>query len=171
MNLNRRQQQQQQTPTNRNMNNRHSFALGDTEELSRMFGNLNSDWLQNEEHTTLPPQQRSQVPPRASTNNLRPKSVMEMGPTTSFSNSWLNQRQPKLFNENVIERPRSADISSWNLPTTVNTSAPSWKPLGSQHDLDFKQHWREPTQQQQQQRFSASIPEGTMGRIHHHFET
>jgi hypothetical protein len=73
---------------------------------------------------------------------------MELGQNTTFdstfSNSWLNQRQPTLFNnDNVIERPRSADISSWTLPTTVNTSVPSWKPLGSQHDLDFQHHWKE----------------------------
>lgn len=168
-NLNRRQH----PPTtagstlqpNRNVNNRHSFAIGDTEELSRMFG---TDWLNSNNNDdsrqhTLQQQQQQQQPqqpqPRVNISNrasshLRPKSVMELGGNLdqSFSNSWLNQRQPTLFSDNVIERPRSADISSWALPTTVNTAAPSWKPLGSQHDIDFQQHWKEPLQQQQQQR-------------------
>lgn len=132
MNLNRRAPPPPPTPPN----NRHSFAIGDTEELSRMFGQIGTDWTSKE-------QQR--IPPRAA-SNLRPKSVMELGGTTdpSFSNSWLNQRQPTLFNnDNVIERPRSADISSWHVPSSA-----SWKPLGS--DLN----WKEPMQ-----RFNSIVPE------------
>ncbi|CAO3657606.1 unnamed protein product [Mucor hiemalis] len=172
-NLNRRQPPPTGSAlqTNRNVNNRHSFAIGDTEELSRMFG---TDWLNgnnNEEsrqHTLQQQQQQQPHQPQPRVNissrgasHLRPKSVMELGGNfdQSFSNSWLNQRQPTLFNDNVIERPRSADISSWALPTTVNTSAPSWKPLGSQHDIDFQQHWKEPLQQQR--RFNNNnLPEG-----------
>lgn len=131
MNLNRRAPVPSQP-----VNNRHSFALGDTEELSRMFGHMGSDWTNKDQRTNIPPH---------ATSSLRPKSVMELGGgggESSFSNSWLNQRQPKLFNnDNVIERPRSADISSWHVPSTA-----SWKPLGS--DLN----WKEPMQ-----RFNSSI--------------
>lgn len=136
-----------------------------------MFG---TDWFNSNNNDdsrqhALQQQQPQQPQPRVNISNrasshLRPKSVMELGGNLdqSFSNSWLNQRQPTLFSDNVIERPRSADISSWALPTTVNTAAPSWKPLGSQHDIDFQQHWKEPLQQQQQQRRfnNNGIPDG-----------
>lgn len=94
--------------------NRHSFALGDTDQLSRMFG---ADWFE---------------PQIAGQSNSQ--SIVN----PSFSNSWLNK---EIFNndENVIQRPRSADISSW--------AVPSWQPLTNQQGI----HWKGPQQQQQQQ--------------------
>jgi hypothetical protein len=121
MNLNRRQpsisHQQPQPSQDATSGNRHSFALGDTEQVNRLFGRMGTDWLGGEDPHPL---QKTQ-------SSLRPKSVMELG-GSEFSNSWLlnNQRQPSLFHDtNVIERPRSADISSWTLPNQT------WKPLGT----------------------------------------
>lgn len=130
-------------PTQPMTSNRHSFALGDTEELSRMLNTVGTDWNTNDQ---------TRIPSRANAANLRPKSVMELGGNTgdaSFSNSWLNQRQPTLFNnhDHIIERPHSADISSW--PVQPPSSSSSWKPLAPQHDLT----WKEP------QRFSQIVPE------------
>lgn len=127
-------------PTQPMTSNRHSFALGDTEELSRMFNTMGTDWNTNDQ---------TRIPSQANATNLRPKSVMELGGNTgdaSFSNSWLNQRQPTLFNnhDHIIERPHSADISSWPVQPPS-----SWKPLTPQHDLT----WKEP------QRFSQIVPE------------
>ncbi|GAA5796617.1 hypothetical protein EDC94DRAFT_622036 [Helicostylum pulchrum] len=137
INLNRRVPTQ---PTQPMTSNRHSFALGDTEELSRMFNTMGTDWNTNDQ---------TRIPSQANATNLRPKSVMELGGNTgdaSFSNSWLNQRQPTLFNnhDHIIERPHSADISSWPVQPPS-----SWKPLTPQHDLT----WKEP------QRFSQIVPE------------
>jgi hypothetical protein len=136
MNLNRRQpsishqHRQQQQIRDTTIGNRHSFALGDTEQVNRLFGRMGTDWLGEDSHPL--PNMPTPVTAARSTN-LRPKSVMELGATTAtpeFSNSWLlnNQRQSSLFHDtNVIERPRSADISSWTLPTTSQT----WKPMGT----------------------------------------
>ncbi|CEP15720.1 hypothetical protein [Parasitella parasitica] len=160
-NLNRRQpsivaQQQQQNV------NRHSFAMGDTQNLGKLFGTMGTDWFSSDDQTQSQHQHQhplQQPQPRATLNNrsqhqLRPKSVMELGGSGSsvldsaFSNTWLKQRQPSLSN-NVIERPRSADISSWALPAVsassnaANTSVASWKPLQNQHDIDIHL-WKDP---------------------------
>lgn len=162
-NLNRRQpsivaQQQQQQQQQQHVN-RHSFAMGDTQNLGKLFGTMGTDWFSNDDpsstqqsqqqHPLQQPQPRSMN--RSQHHQLRPKSVMELGGSVldpSFSNTWLNQRQPSL-SSNAIERPRSADISSWALPTSStsatggNTSAASWKPLHNQHDIDINL-WKDP---------------------------
>ncbi|KAK4513716.1 uncharacterized protein ATC70_005721 [Mucor velutinosus] len=164
-NLNRRQpsivvqQQQQQQHVNR-----HSFAMGDTQNLGKLFGTMGTDWFSNDDpsstqshqpqqqqqHPLQQPQPRSMSGNRSQQHQLRPKSVMELGGSVldpTFSTTWLKQRQPSL-SSNVIERPRSADISSWALPTGSsgaggNTSAASWKPLQNQHDIDINL-WKDP---------------------------
>ena len=181
-NLNRRQpsivvqqplpSQQQQQQQQRNVN-RHSFAMGDTQNLGKLFGKMGTDWFSSnnnndddqsqsqqqqqpqQQHPLQQPQPRTTIPSnRSQHHQLRPKSVMELGggvldPT--FSNTWLNQRQSSL-SSNVIERPRSADISSWALPTSNSSSSisgsggantASWKPLHNQHDIDINL-WKDP---------------------------
>ncbi|KAI8642735.1 hypothetical protein BD408DRAFT_175404 [Parasitella parasitica] len=157
-NLNRRQPPivaQQQQPQNVN---RHSFAMGDTQNLGKLFGTMGTDWFSNDNQTQSHHQHQhllQQPQPQTTLNNrsqhqLRPKSVIELGGRgdgavdSAFSNTWLNQRQPSL-NSNVIERPRSADISSWALPTasTSSNTASSWKPLYNQHDIDIHL-WKDP---------------------------
>ncbi|KAI8058709.1 uncharacterized protein B0P05DRAFT_559541 [Gilbertella persicaria] len=144
MNLSNRRLSSINQQQSRVMNNRHSFALGDTQELSRIFGSMGSSWLNTDEAHALPPRPTTSV--SRTPSHLRPKSVMELGGTSSFSNSWLNQRQPNMFTtpeiQPAIERPRSADISSWNLPSS-SSSQPPWKPLGNQHDIDFQPQWRD----------------------------
>ncbi|GAN09753.1 hypothetical protein MAM1_0289c09285 [Mucor ambiguus] len=156
-NLNRRQpsivaqqQQQQQQHVNR-----HSFAMGDTQNLGKLFGTMGTDWFSNDDPSSTQPQQHPLQQPqprsmnRSQHHQLRPKSVMELGGSVldpTFSNTWLNQRQPSL-SSNVIERPRSADISSWALPTSSSgaggTSTAPWKPLQNQHDIDINL-WKDP---------------------------
>ncbi|RCI05222.1 Flap-structured DNA-binding and RNA-binding protein [Rhizopus stolonifer] len=144
MNLSNRRLSSINQQQSRVMNNRHSFALGDTQELSRIFGSMGSSWLNTDEAHALPPRPTTSV--SRTPSHLRPKSVMELGGTSPFSNSWLNQRQPNMFTtpeiQPAIERPRSADISSWNLPSS-SSSQPPWKPLGNQHDIDFQPQWRD----------------------------
>ncbi|OBZ84599.1 hypothetical protein A0J61_07348 [Choanephora cucurbitarum] len=148
MNLSNRRLSSINQQQNRNASSRHSFALGDTQELSRIFDSSNKKWLDSEEpHHPSPPQPRTTISvPRAS-SRLRPRSVIELNHApSSFSNSWL--RQPNVFNsagvtENYrpIERPRSADITSWHLPSSTNTSA-TWQTLSSPHDINAQSHWK-----------------------------
>ncbi|CAO0792223.1 unnamed protein product [Mucor circinelloides] len=177
-NLNRRQpsivvqQPQQQQQQQQNVN-RHSFAMGDTQNLGKLFGTMGTDWFSNDDpstqsqqqqHPLQQPQPRTMPSNRSQHHQLRPKSVMELGGSVldpTFSNTWLNQRQPSLTS-NVIERPRSADISSWALPTSSsstggNTSAASWKPLHNQHDIDINL-WKDPITMEPTRRSSSAIP-------------
>lgn len=136
--------------------------MGDTQNLGKLFGTMGTDWFSNDDPSSIqsqPPQQQhplQQPQPRSMSGNrsqhrqLRPKSVMELGGSVldpTFSNTWLNQRHPSI-SSSVIERPRSADISSWALPTSSsgaggNTSTASWKPLHNQHDIDINL-WKDP---------------------------
>lgn len=151
-----------QSATNRRMVDRHSFALGDTEEYSRLFSNgrTGNDLLHNnrssspyvsalldDTNTTnantngrrLVNGNRTSTSGRTMFNNGgRPHSVIEgdttsLFPTSSTSSNWLNTTNTTTATNaanrrsvaSVIgdrtkvmpERPKSADISNWSLPT------------------------------------------------------
>ncbi|CEG75691.1 Putative Protein VTS1 [Rhizopus microsporus] len=94
----------------RNTNNRHSFALGDTED--RLFG---YSLLDDNNARRIRQQQQQQQ--QSLFTSSRPHSVIE-GNDSLFVPKWnSNVRQ----RTNVVgpigtERPKSADISQWNLP-------------------------------------------------------
>ncbi|KAI9260932.1 hypothetical protein EDC94DRAFT_131949 [Helicostylum pulchrum] len=150
-----------QSTTNRRTVDRHSFALGDTEEYSRLFSNgrTGNDLLHNsrssspyvsalldDTNTTnantngrrLVNGNRTSTSGRTVFNNGgRPHSVIEgdttsLFPTPSTSSNWLNTTNTaatKAANRRSVasvigdrtkvmpERPKSADISNWSLPT------------------------------------------------------
>lgn len=156
-----------QSATNRRTVDRHSFALGDTEEYSRLFSNgrTGNDLLHNsrssspyvsalldDTNTTnantngrrLVNGNRTSTSGRTMFNNGgRPHSVIEgdttsLFPTSSTSSNWLNTTNTttaattatnaannRRSVASVIgdrtkvmpERPKSADISNWSLPT------------------------------------------------------
>lgn len=170
---------QSSTVNRRTTVDRHSFALGDTEEYSRLFGNSaavasgrNSDLLMNHSRSSSPyvnsllddtsivagnnnasttssngrrlvngsNGSRGGASGRAMFNNAgRPHSVIEgdttsLFPTASSSANWLTptnsttrRTTPTVGHigdrSSKMERPKSADISNWSLPTTTTTSS------------------------------------------------
>lgn len=153
--------------TNRRTVDRHSFALGDTEEYSRLFssgGRSNSNDFLNPSYAAAAgaggrssspyvnsllddnstnarrlanSNRNSGTSGRTMFNNGgRPHSVIEgdtslLFPTSSNSSNWLNANNSNSNARRVIspghigdrpsskliERPKSADISNWSLPT------------------------------------------------------
>jgi hypothetical protein len=159
----------QSSTTNRRTVDRHSFALGDTEEYSRLFssagGGRSSDLLNhsrssspyvnsllddtngssntnNNNISTTSSNGRRLVNGRSGTsgrtmfnNGGRPHSVIEgdttsLFPISSSSASWLNNNATRRAappavavghigdrSKMISDRPKSADISNWSLPT------------------------------------------------------
>ncbi|KAI8373496.1 hypothetical protein EDC96DRAFT_499581 [Choanephora cucurbitarum] len=146
--------------TNRRTVDRHSFALGDTEEYNRLFGTRNdfttpngrpasyvnsllddplataSTRRMNGSNSTTNGNGTTTARPRTMFNNGgRPHSVIE-GDTTSLFPNWINtipstsssmRRQPAVVGhigdrKLMPERPKSADISSWALPTATTST-------------------------------------------------
>lgn len=170
---------QSSTVNRRTTIDRHSFALGDTEEYSRLFGNSataagrSSDLLMNHSRSSSPyvnsllddnsivagnnnnsttssngrrlvngggnNNGRGGASGRAMFNNAgRPHSVIEgdttsLFPTASSSANWLTPTNSTtrrttptvghIGDRSKLERPKSADISNWSLPTTTTTTA------------------------------------------------
>jgi hypothetical protein len=145
----------QSNTTNHRSVDRHSFALGDTEEYTRLFnGRSNSNDLLNHNN-------RSFVNPLLDDNNAsttssngrrlvngnnrtsasgrtmfnnggRPHSVIEgdttlLFPTSSTSSNWSNNNRRSVASvghigdRSKMERPKSADISNWSIPTERST--------------------------------------------------
>ncbi|KAI8391703.1 uncharacterized protein BYT42DRAFT_557766 [Radiomyces spectabilis] len=121
-----------QTPSSVNKRlsgSQYSFGLGDMEDCTKLFGPLGSDLLG-----------RSQGPP--GTNGLlrdggsapllsapgltssRPRSVIEGPASSNLFTDWLNPPRIEVGHigdrKKPAERPKSADISTWALPTKDN---------------------------------------------------
>ncbi|KAI8364192.1 hypothetical protein BD560DRAFT_403264 [Blakeslea trispora] len=147
--------------TNRRTVDRHSFALGDTEEYNRLFGTRNDfttpngrpasyvnslldDPLatvsnatrrMNGNSTTSNGSNTTTRPHSMFNNGGRPHSVIE-GDTTSLFPNWIStipstsstmRRQPAVVGhigdrKLMPERPKSADISNWALPTATTST-------------------------------------------------
>ncbi|KAI8879013.1 hypothetical protein K501DRAFT_227418 [Backusella circina FSU 941] len=129
------QQSRPITAARRNMD-RHSFALGDTEEYDRLFSSRMSsgnDFLAPRssqqqqylmEDNLMPP---SRLSNRTSMLN-RPKSVIEGGDLSSiFSRDWSYGNTGGLVSsqERAPGRPKSADITNWSFGMTSSVSSKS----------------------------------------------
>ncbi|KAK4513342.1 8-oxoguanine glycosylase ogg1 [Mucor velutinosus] len=149
---------------------RHSFALGDTEEYDHLFSRVPGDYsLRNSYASQQQQQQQQQQQHRGMFDhpiNTRPKSVIE-GNASIFSNDWSyggfgqhHQQQPQQQqrpNATVgANRPKSADISNWSYGLTSSVSSKSVRD-GSKDSLVSPWSGLSPTvntfreQQQQQQ--------------------
>ncbi|GAA5795933.1 hypothetical protein HPULCUR_001298 [Helicostylum pulchrum] len=113
----------------RNHIDRHSFALGDTEEYDRLFARpTTGDFLTprfGELPTRLQQQQQQQQRTMFEPTTSRPKSVIEGDISSIFSNDWsygaglVGHRQSAISNS----RPKSADISNWSFGTSVSSKS------------------------------------------------
>lgn len=125
----------------RNHIDRHSFALGDTEEYDRLFSsNSRNDFLSpslnsNGSSGLLQPQQ----PQRRMQRNVfeRPNSVIEGDLSSIFNNDWSygvgggglvngsHHQQPQQPQQRPIAtgRPKSADISNWSFGASVSSKS------------------------------------------------
>lgn len=141
----------QSTTNNRRSVDRHSFALGDTEEYARLFNGRNSDLLNNTNrsfaNSLLDDNASRRLANGGSNNNRtstsgrnmfnnsgRPHSVIEgdttlLFPTSSTSSNWSNNTNRRSLGvghigdrSSKLERPKSADISHWSIPTTTDRS-------------------------------------------------
>ncbi|GAN07305.1 hypothetical protein MAM1_0156d06801 [Mucor ambiguus] len=111
---------------------RHSFALGDTEEYDHLFSRIPGDYsLRNSYAGQQQQQQQRGMFDRPI--NTRPKSVIE-GNSSIFSNDWSyggfgqhhQQQQQQRPNATVgANRPKSADISNWSFGLTSSVSSKS----------------------------------------------
>lgn len=121
----------------RNHIDRHSFALGDTEEYDRLFSsNGRNDFLSpslngSGSNGLLPQQQRQQ---RMQRNVFeRPNSVIEGDLSSIFSNDWSYTGGAGLVNGHhhhqqqqrpiASGRPKSADISNWSFGASVSSKS------------------------------------------------
>ncbi|CEP14462.1 hypothetical protein [Parasitella parasitica] len=184
-----------QTNANRRAVDRHSFALGDTEEYSRLFGTGRSSDLLNHgsnrsSYVSLLDESaaavQAQVQAAATNarrlnsasngrtsgrtmfnNGGRPHSVIEGDANSLFPpTAWMNssnissssnhlRRQPTSVGHigdrgSKIERPKSADISNWSLPTATTSTDSLVDRRSSGHG--YPSVWgTQPSQQQQQQ--------------------
>ena len=87
---------------------RHSFALGDTEDYNHLFSSSGNDFLHP-----------SQVQPRVQKSVIeRPKSVVESDLSSIFSHDW--SYPGGLVNSSIGSRPKSADISNWSFGASMN---------------------------------------------------
>jgi hypothetical protein len=120
---------------------RHSFALGDTEEYDRLFSRIPGDYMRNQNGNFLKDnnnlqQQRGIFDHH--TPSSRPKSVIEGNNDLSsiFHNDWSyggfgsghsQQQQQQQQSRNTVgaNRPKSADISSWSFGITSSVSSKS----------------------------------------------
>jgi hypothetical protein len=176
-----------QTTTNRRTHDRHSFALGDTEEYSRLFGS--NEFLSRPTYGNTLLEETASPPPSLNNTNLsangtrrlvgratgasgrtnspmfnnqgRPHSVIEGDTTYLFAGSsstnsatstsnWMNPRRTNpqvghIGDRKMPERPKSADITNWSLPTPDDRRT-------SNHG--FQSVWQ---QQQQQQQASSDL--------------
>lgn len=108
----------------RNHIDRHSFALGDTEEYDRLFARPTTGDFLTPRFGELPPhltqQQHTMFEPSS-----RPKSVIDGDISSIFSNDWsygaglVGHRQTAITNS----RPKSADISNWSFGTSVSSKS------------------------------------------------
>ncbi|KAI8062056.1 hypothetical protein BDF21DRAFT_455588, partial [Thamnidium elegans] len=106
----------------RNNIDRHSFALGDTEEYDRLFARPTTGDFLTPRFGELPPrlQQHTMFEPTS-----RPKSVIEGDISSIFSNDWsygaglVGHRQSAM----ASSRPKSADISNWSFGTSVSSKS------------------------------------------------
>lgn len=180
-----------QSNTNRRTVDRHSFALGDTEEYSRLFGTGRSSDLLNHgsnrsSYISLLDESAAAAQAQAAAtnarrlnnasngrtsgrtmfNNGRPHSVIE-GDTNSLfpPATWMNssnissssnpmRRQPTSVGHigdrgSKLERPKSADISNWSLPTATTSTDSLVDRRSSSHG--YPSVWGAQAQQQQQQ--------------------
>ncbi|KAI8146963.1 hypothetical protein BJV82DRAFT_597193 [Fennellomyces sp. T-0311] len=120
------------------VDNRHSFALGDTEDYSRLFGPMgsNSNSMLNLNGSMMDDFGRAPISRASNRNSLfasaanqrsRPRSVIEGDSSLLFpsgnTSTWL---QPPHHNTSTTlggrlgmaaERPKSADVSMWTLPS------------------------------------------------------
>ncbi|KAL9559426.1 hypothetical protein MBANPS3_000441 [Mucor bainieri] len=113
---------------------RHSFALGDTEEYDHLFSRIPGDYSMRNSYASQ--QQQQQQHQRGMFDhpiNTRPKSVIE-GNSSIFSNDWSyggfgqhhQQQQQQRPNATVgANRPKSADISNWSFGLTSSVSSKS----------------------------------------------
>ncbi|EPB84974.1 hypothetical protein HMPREF1544_08252 [Mucor circinelloides 1006PhL] len=117
---------------------RHSFALGDTEEYDHLFSRIPGDYSLRNSYAS----QQQQTQQRGMFDhpiNTRPKSVIE-GNSSIFSNDWSyggfgqhhyhqqqqQQQQQQRQNATVgANRPKSADISNWSFGLTSSVSSKS----------------------------------------------
>ncbi|KAL0134920.1 hypothetical protein V8B55DRAFT_1557646 [Mucor lusitanicus] len=147
---------------------RHSFALGDTEEqYNHLFSRIpgGGDYsMRNSSYVTTSSQRGMFDPPPIHTS--RPKSVIEGGNASSiFSNDWSyggfgqhQQQQQQRPNATVgANRPKSADISNWSFGLTSSVSSKSVRDNSNRDSLVSPWSGLSPTvptlgeQQQQQQ--------------------
>ncbi|EPB92951.1 hypothetical protein HMPREF1544_00025 [Mucor circinelloides 1006PhL] len=194
-----------QSNTNRRTVDRHSFALGDTEEYSRLFGTGRSSDLLNHgsnrssyisllDESAAAAQAQAQAQAQAAATNARrlnnasngrtsgrtmfnnggrPHSVIE-GDTNSLfpPATWMNssnissnsnplRRQPTGVGHigdrgSKLERPKSADISNWSLPTATTSTDSLVDRRSSSHG--YPSVWGTQAQQQQQSQQSQHSP-------------
>ncbi|KAI7864679.1 hypothetical protein BDF14DRAFT_1744724 [Spinellus fusiger] len=134
--------QRRPTPTRRTVD-RHSFALGDTEEYNRLLANLTaSDFL------SPPPPPSTPTPPRTvreDAHRLHPHHTANTTPASShgpsltrphsmmegdffFSDWGLNASLAKGARPGakVSGRPKSADITQWSFDTMPLQNDPDW---------------------------------------------
>ncbi|KAG2182214.1 hypothetical protein INT43_007141, partial [Umbelopsis isabellina] len=123
-------------PPNRRAMDRHSFALGDTEDYNNRMqaGRMGNEYLYSHKNFGLddsPMTARAHLQatrgggsPFASSN--RPRSVVEGNDSSKlFANDWsFNSQQRGNVAGNIgdranLNRPRSADISNWSLGKNV----------------------------------------------------
>ncbi|KAI8380318.1 hypothetical protein BD560DRAFT_387856 [Blakeslea trispora] len=117
----------------RNHNDRHSFAIGDTDGYNQLFAMApNSYFLHS--RNTLNLLDESILSPSKGTyehTSTRPKSVIENDVLSIFENDWSYKRQqsnpgntskPGSVGSN---RPKSADISTWSVGLTSSISSRS----------------------------------------------
>lgn len=141
-----------QSTTNRRSVDRHSFALGDTEEYSRLFNGRN-DLLNNRSFANpllddsnsrrLVNGNRTSTSGRTMFNNSgRPHSVIEgdttlLFPASSTSSNWSNNSNRRSVGHigdrtSKMERPKSADISNWSIPQDRSNSNNGFQSVWSQ---------------------------------------
>ncbi|KAI8997040.1 hypothetical protein BDB01DRAFT_845732 [Pilobolus umbonatus] len=145
----------------RNHIDRHSFALGDTEEYDRLFSGILSgtpDFLRPssasfilDDKTLLPQPTQLQKPQRTifdRTVSPRPKSVIEGDLSSIFNKDWAYHTNTTNISTNgttsgfghrqkqqdqAINRPKSADITQWSFSLNSSMSSKSSRddPLSS----------------------------------------
>ncbi|KAF7731615.1 hypothetical protein EC973_008784 [Apophysomyces ossiformis] len=134
---------------------RHSFAMGDTEELTRMFGR--TDFFSHTSNDLLDRNMQ-----RSSAGSFsRPRSVIEGDAGLFFTPS----SQPRSVG-NIGERPKSADIAAW--PSSMDAFQSPWGiPSINQLDPNIDlNHWQETNYRRRMRNIPGTVPEADERKSH-----